>query len=1216
MVETAPKASLSEESSPDRSPVRSGDPDFHPIGGCRVALGAGEEVPCERADLRGQLFRRLLVSSPVPFPCGVPIHVKSVLSIPGLLLVVFAAAVLGLGGPVPAEGVPVGSAWDADGGAWPASLAKRAAAQTARWLFYPDDTAQALSQLGQQSLVARKGVLGRFGGAWILQAPADRAGEVERQWAPLGRLVRDRSGTPALSRTTSLVGVRPRVWDRLDMEGDPGSSVAILDSGCDTAHDDLGDLDFDNFDAPPDHAGDADDWRDAAGGISPDPAFRVIGWMDVTDDVAGSDGPYDYHYHGTALAGVAFASGRHRSDYRGVAPAGRLVVVKTYNYEGRWEVWASDLLLGIDWVLDHARSHHIHACLIGAVWDQELGMTAAIDSLLDAGIAVIAPAGNDPSGVMGWPARIPGVITVGATDADGRVAAYNTPAVASDLRPDFLAPGGGSEPVNGPIVTCDNEPDDTYRGRVGTSIAAAHVAGAVSLVSQALRESGRPWRWNRSQVGWLQGLLRACALETQAAEPGAPSPTLDRGGWDPVEGFGLLQIDAAVDAVRRSLWPGDKASFTLGSPLTGSAVWAARMPLLGGTRIQLELTVPADADFDLMFYRERSDGVDRYAASTSATMGTTEVLDLSAVPAGHYLVVVKRIAGEGQARLKTRVVFQASTNWPVLLSAKAVNEPMPFDVDGDGSQEVFLSYNVAILDSGHLVSMNRADGSAVPPFPRDFFTGSSHQGELIGPAVADLGAGPWIVNASQFGAVYAMDLAGQLPVQLDLTPNLHLTAPAIWSAGPDAAIVVGTQEGFALVDSSGTVADRWLLGGAARGPAALGDLDGDGSEEIVMAAAATLHARRRAGTSLGGWPVVPDPQGELSAPVIVVEGGIPAVYVCARRADGSARLFGYEANGAPRPGFPVSLIEDGQILAVSGLSASRLETSQVSLFVAVLVMRSDGRLIARVHQLPTDGGDLPWPAVQLGGAALAGTSFQLSHLDLSSVRVGDVLPGGGPEVFFALQVSWEELQASLRWRWGSVRRVIGYTGGQADERLQWNLADAHPVDEAIGQTLPVRSWKLAPVISDLDGDGRSELLMARGVRVYLQEGEVATSSGPYWSVPRNGPRRTGCFGCAPAAKVARPAGPKILKLRSYPNPFNPQTEIELVATAPGLAHFALYDARGRRLLDWTRRIDRAGTFREILHGVDRGGVALASGVYRLVVELNGERQSQAITLVR
>ena len=266
---------------------------------------------------------------------------------------------------------------DADHGAWPSSDLKSSLPLRMRWFFTPNDPVMADARLKQSSGVQLKGVLTGLDGRWILEADFDSLQAVEQEFGSLGTLVRDHSGVPSLSRTTALVGVRPRVWDQLDLRGDMASTVAILDSGCDAACDDLGDIDYDNIDQPLLHAGDADDWSDALSGISPDPRIRIVGWHDVTNDVTGSDGPYDYHYHGTALASAAFSSGRSGDEHRGVAPEGRFVVVKTYNFEGRWEVWASDLLLGIQWVLDHVQSHHIHACLVGAVWDQDLGISSA-----------------------------------------------------------------------------------------------------------------------------------------------------------------------------------------------------------------------------------------------------------------------------------------------------------------------------------------------------------------------------------------------------------------------------------------------------------------------------------------------------------------------------------------------------------------------------------------------------------------------------------------------------------------------------------------------------------------------------------------------------------------------------------------------------------------------------------------------------------------------
>ncbi len=1111
---------------------------------------------------------------------------------------------------------------DADRGAWPSQDAKSATPLRVRWFFSPSDPVLADARLKQSSSVELKGKLSGLSGQWILEADFDSLQSVEARWGPMGTLVRDRSGTPALSRTTALVGVRPRVWDQLDLHGDMGSTVAILDSGCDAADDNLGDLSYDNIDDPPLHAGDANDWSDASGGISADTRIRIVGWHDVTNDVSGSDGPYDYHYHGTALASAAFSSGRNADEHRGVAPAGRFVVVKTYNFEGRWEVWASDLLLGIQWVLDHVQTHHIHACLIGAVWDEDLGISDAVNALLDAGVAVIAPAGNDRNGSMGWPARLDGVICVAATDADGKVAAYNTPGSSINLRPDLVAPGGGSDPLTGPIVCDDNEPDDTYRGRVGTSIAAAHVAGAVSLISQALRESGRPWRYERSQTQWLQELLRATAVETGAAEPGAAAtPPLDRGGHDPIEGFGLLQVDAAVNAVRRSFWPGEELSFVLGSPVNSSAIWSARMPLTAADDVRMELTVPSSADFDLLVYREDSDGYVLVASSCTPGLGVLENLVLNGLSTSNYLLVVKRISGEGQGRLKSIVNFLGDTAWPILLSDQAASRPMPYDADGDGAEEIFLTYNVAILDTGHLISMNSANGRPRPPFPRDFFTASTRSGQLTGAAISDLGAGPQIVMGSQFGSVYAVSLAGDFTAQAEVTPALPLSAPSLWGSGAQSRIVVGTTEGAAILDPQGGIVGRWLLGGASKGALALGDLNGDGSDEVVISVGSTIHVRTMDGSPLNGWPVVEDPSAELSPPVIFGGGAEPIVFLGERRADGSARILGISRNGSALAGFPAQLSEEGSVVTLSDPVVSRTENDELAILCAVLVAGGDGKIFTRVHQVDLAGRDTPFEAVELTGPVFRDSSFEVLRSDLSPVCVGEIVDSGGPELFFTLQLSWREQgpQQLNELRYGSTRRLVAYHQGMVDPRLQWDLASSHPIDENTSLKLPAIAWRLSPVISDLNGDGYAEMLVDRGFRVYLHEGAVTSSPEYYWSTPRGGPKRRACYECGDQPKLATATTPSRrapLELHVLPNPFNPRTVLQLSSQQSGWVRLFLVDARGRRLKDWGCRLEAGVMHEEVLEAKDHDGSSLASGVYRVVAEMNGKLVSRSVTLVR
>ena len=174
-----------------------------------------------------------------------------------------------------------------------------------------------------RSLVA----LERFGGVTALEV--DPAGlRTFMAAAPAGQYLLDRSGQPALVDSRRLIGVERLRAGTRELTGDWAHTVAIIDSGCDTAHDDLGDFTSDNIDGPPPEVGHAFDWFDAVYGWPVFQAYRVVGWHDVTDDFPQAQGPWDYHYHGTALAGTVAGAGVIDPTLHGVAQRARLTIVK------------------------------------------------------------------------------------------------------------------------------------------------------------------------------------------------------------------------------------------------------------------------------------------------------------------------------------------------------------------------------------------------------------------------------------------------------------------------------------------------------------------------------------------------------------------------------------------------------------------------------------------------------------------------------------------------------------------------------------------------------------------------------------------------------------------------------------------------------------------------------------------------------------------------
>ncbi len=1056
-------------------------------------------------------------------------------------------------------------------------------------------------------LVAR---LDRFGGTWVLEADADRAAAIESTWADLGTLRRDVSGTPALAGSTALVGVRPFVWDEFEYQGDPVSTVAILDSGCDTAHDDLGDPRDDDVDDPP-AAGDAGDWSDVQASFPSDLRLRVVGWHDVTDDLPEAVGPWDYHFHGTALASAGFGGGRVDDGGRGVAPQGRLAIVKTWNFEDRWEVWASDLLLGFDWVLANADRLRIRACLVGATWDEDPGFQPAIDALAERGIVVVAPAGNEPAAPMGHPARLPGVIGVGAVDVEGAVATYSSQAPwGEDVATlDLVAPGGSRIDPDARLRVADNEPQDAYAFRFGTSLAAAHVAGAISIVSESMASVSRPWRADPSQVSWVTDLLRATAAEVAAAESSAVfEPPLDRTGPDRFSGHGLLQVRAAVDAVRNVVWPGDEVVLSLDAPTEGDAVWAARMPMTAPRPLGVVLEVGDTADYDLVVYRETDAGLDRVGASVAAGLGVDESVEVRPSWTGWAVVVVRRIEGSGAARVRIENRGPVLGGWPLELSARQVTSPTSTDFGADGAPEIVTVNNLQAFPDGHAFHVVTPAAEDVGIFPEQFFT-PGRAGELTAPVVGRLGGVEAMVSGSEFGQVLAVDATGDL-LWIRTVSSFATTAPVLLDEGPDARVAVGTSTGLVVLDPSGDVVEEIPIGGPVEVPPAAGDLDGDGRDEVVVSdVVGNVTAVETDGTVLPGWPLTVE--GRPTAPVLLGTGtGTQVDEVALVELDGGGAWLHRWRPDATRIG-PTPITLDTDALPVVGLSplvVARLERDRAPSYVSATVSGAEEAPIeARVHVVELDGSQRVWSRRH------ATPRFVDGRLDVYRALLGE------PRVTNVTGTAEREIVVPSIVGWGESVRGVEIRYGLASDLVRWDTAGTMvPIAvELPRERFPDRRV-VAPLVQDLDADGRAEWITARGNALTLIGSGTVDGPRGAWADGRGGPDRRACFECRERVPVDVPntAAPSRLELAVHPNPFNPTTTIRARVPAAGTVRWSVFDARGRRVREHVVRAAEAGGVEWRFDGDDDAGRSLASGVYHVMVRWKASTAHARMVLVR
>lgn len=398
------------------------------------------------------------------------------------------------------------------------------------------------------------------------------------------------------------------------------------------------------------------------------------------------EGEAGYYHIWVAGNGVAYMRVRIHWPYdfpddgypawTGVAADAKLVGLKSLNSAGGGST--SSLVGGINWAIANRETYHI--LVLSMSWSTggyDPTIDNAVSNAVGSGIICVGAAGNDGSGGnrIHTPGSNPYAISVAATSIIDNVTSYSSQGGPSEsnpsvVKPDIAAPGGSARYLS--ILSTDSNDQDAenyyadFNGNdsatmEGTSMSTPFIAGSAAVVAQALGGYDI-WDFSGGAMA-LQAkmLLLMTATETYPAvrevEGASSSPTLERGGKDIHEGYGRVNLDAAVEAAALTYGVGDVVSGSFGTSPLERKCWARNVYLNQRVEYRFNLSVPSGADYDLYLYNVTGTIYGEpviVANSTGVAVGGFENITYTPAVSGSYYVVVKRAredTGSGQFTL-------------------------------------------------------------------------------------------------------------------------------------------------------------------------------------------------------------------------------------------------------------------------------------------------------------------------------------------------------------------------------------------------------------------------------------------------------------------------------------------------------------------------------------------------------------------------------------
>ena len=517
----------------------------------------------------------------------------------------------------------------------------------------------------------------------------------------------------------------PEAWDITT--GNPNVIVAVIDSGILADHPDFQGKLVQGYDmiSNATNAGDGD----GVDSNPEDPGDRGLG-----------DGSSSFH--GTHVAGTVAAATNNNAGVAGVAWQSRIMPMRVLGLEGGTSF---DLIQAILYAagLENAsgqvptqRVDVINMSLGGGGFSSS--EASAITAARDAGVIIVAAAGNSGSANQEYPASYDGVVSVAAINQSNTRTSYSNFGQSIDV----TAPGGdldedadGNGTPDGVLSTIGNDRESSttygYRYYQGTSMSSPHVAGVAALM-KSVAPNMTPAEFDR------------------VLSEGRISDDLGVEGRDNDFGYGLINAMKAVNTAQ------ELASGTL-APLPTQLQVSPSTIDFGVTQSQqnFNLTNSGGGTLNITSVTEGVDwlSVTNNSSNTNNLGSYTATADRSLLAPGDHTtnITIRSSLGQNLVAVNIRIsstIFSASSGTLFALLG-----------DPDTGDTIFQENLVTPSDGSYSLTFN-----SVPTGEYQLFIGS------------DMDNDGFICDAGEAcGAYPTLNLTENLPVTADTQVDINVS---------------------------------------------------------------------------------------------------------------------------------------------------------------------------------------------------------------------------------------------------------------------------------------------------------------------------------------------------------------------------------------------------------------------------------------------------------